>query len=147
MPSRLELYCSNYKQFEQTNDDFEKLSAENKQLRNDLIMQTPLAQNGQSALEANKQLTRKFEALLKDFKEFILNSDDVCKYCKHNQPCHGKKCECYVEGRDAQDEKGYTYDWQWTCEDFDFGTCPKLENTPCNGCIKHNMQGFEWRGE
>ena len=88
----------------------------------------------------------KFEALLKDFKEFILNPDDACKYCKHNQPCHGKECECYIEGRGAEDENGYKYDWQWSCEDFNFGECPKLENTPCNGCIKHNMQGFEWRG-
>ena len=124
----------------------EELIAYNKQLRNDLIMQTALAQNGKSAIEANKQLTKKFEALLKDFKEFMLHSDDICKYCKHYQPCLGKECECYIEGRGIQDEKGYTHDWQWSCEDFNFGTCDKLENTPCNGCIKHKMQGFEWRG-
>lgn len=91
-------------------------------------------------------LTEKFDALLKDFKEFILNTDDVCNYCKHNQPCHGKECEQYVEGKGAWDQKGYISDWQWSCEDFNFGTCPKLEDTPCNGCIKNNMQGFEWRG-
>ena len=33
---------------------------------------------------------RIFEALLNDFKEFMLNRDDVCKYCKHHQPCQGK---------------------------------------------------------
>ena len=87
-----------------------------------------------------------FEALLKDFKEFILNKDDACKYCKHNRPCHGKECECYVEGVGAWDKKGYISDWQWSCQDFRFGTCSKLENTPCNGCINNNMRGFEWRG-
>ena len=89
---------------------------------------------------------KNFEALLKDFKEFALNPDDVCKYCKHNQPCRGKECECYIEGREAWDHNGCKHDWAWSCEDFDWGTCPKLENTPCNGCIKHSLQGFEWRG-
>ena len=87
-----------------------------------------------------------FEALLKDFKEFILHHDDACKYCKHNQPCHGKECEHYVEGRDAWDHNGCKHDWQWSCMDFNFGECTKLENTPCNGCIKNYMSGFEWRG-
>ena len=96
--------------------------------------------------DENQQLTRKFDDLLKDFQEFILNTDDACNYCKHNQTCHGKECEQYVEGKGAWDQKGYISDWQWSCEDFNFGTCPKLENTPCNGCIKNNMQGFEWRG-
>ena len=92
------------------------------------------------------QLSEKFEALLEDFQEFIVNKDNICNYCKHNQPCHGKECDQYVEGKGAWDQKGYISDWQWSCEDFNFGTCPKLENTPCNGCIKNNMQGFEWRG-
>lgn len=131
---------------EQAANTLEKLSSENKQLRNDLTLQTVLAQSRLNTIEINKQYSKKFEALLKDFKEFILHSDDVCKYCKHNQPCRGKECECYVEGRGAEDKNGYTHDWQWSCEDFDWGTCPKLENTPCNGCIKHNLQGFEWRG-
>lgn len=124
----------------------EELIAYNKQLRNDLIMQTAMAQNGKSAIETNKQLTKKFEALLKDFKELMLHSDDVCKYCKHYQPCVGTMCDQYIKGRGLEDFKGYTHDWQWSCQDFEFGTCPKLENTPCNGCIKHNMQGFSWRG-
>lgn len=131
---------------EEAAETLKRLSDENQQLRNDLIMQTALAQNGQSVIETNKYLTRKFEALLKDFKEFILNTDDVCRYCKHNQLCLGKKCDHYIEGRGVEDKQGYKYDWQWSCEDFNFGECPKLENTPCNGCIKNNMKGFEWRG-
>ena len=76
----------------QAAETLEKLSAENKQFRTDLIMQMAFAQNRQSAIEDNKTLSRRFDALLKDFKEFILNPDDACKYCKHNQPCHGKEC-------------------------------------------------------
>ena len=89
---------------------------------------------------------RNFEALLKDFKEFMLHLGDVCRYCKHNQPCQGEECEQYTKGLGIENLNGYTHDWQLSCEDFNFGTCPKLENTPCNGCIKNNMSGFEWRG-
>ena len=87
-----------------------------------------------------------FEALLKDFKELILNSGDACEYCKYNQPCKGKDCEFYIKGTAAWDHNNREHDWQWSCEDFRFGECPKLENTPCNGCVKNNMCGFEWRG-
>ena len=124
----------------------EELIAYNKQLRNDLTMQTAIAQNGKSAIENNKHLTKKYESLLNDFKEFMLNPDDGCKYCKHHQPCKGKGCELYIEGREAWDHNGCRHDWTWSCEDFNFGECPMLENTPCNGCIKNNMRGFEWRG-
>jgi hypothetical protein len=31
----------------------------------------------------------------------------------------------------------------WSCEDFDFGTCKMLENTPCNGCFDNDLSGFE----
>ena len=98
----------------------EELIAYNQQLRNDLIMQTVIAQNGKSAIEDNKVLKRKYEALLNDFKEFILNPDDRCKYCKHHQPCLGKECESYVEGVGAWDMNGYYSDWQWTCKEFRF---------------------------
>ena len=44
-------------------DKLEELSSENQQLRNDLIMQTVLAQNGQSAIETNRQLVQQIVAL------------------------------------------------------------------------------------
>lgn len=107
-------------------------------------------ENAINALEKlnseNKQLTNKCEALLRDFKEFMLNRDNPCKYCKHNQPCKGEKCEAYIKSKDAWDHNGCKHDWEWSCEDFNFGECPKLENTPCNGCIKNNMSGFEYKG-
>ena len=126
--------------------NLEQLLAENKKLRNDLIMKTALAQNRQNIIENDKQLAKRFESLLKDFKEFMLDSKDVCKYCKHNQSCYGNKCELYIEGREAWGHKGCKHDWEWSCMDFTYGECPKLENTPCNGCIKNKMRGFEWRG-
>lgn len=131
---------------EQAANTLEKLAEENKQLRTDLIMQTALAQNRQTIIENDKQLAKRFEALLRDFKEVILHPDNTCVYCKNYQPCKGEECESYIKGRGVKDLKGYMFDWQWSCEDFDFGECPKLENTPCHNCIKNNMQGFEWRG-
>jgi hypothetical protein len=131
---------------EEAINTLEKLYAENKRLRNDLIMPTALAQNIQNTINNNKEFEKQFKVLLKDFKEFILNHDDVCEYCKYNQPCRGEKCDAYIKGKDAWDHNGCKHDWEWSCEDFNFGECPKLENTPCNGCIKNNMRGFEWRG-
>ena len=122
----------------------EKLLDENKQLHNNLIMQTVLAQNGQSAIETNKHLTRKINALLKDFKDVIIESEDICKYCKNYQPCEGKNCKDYVEGKGAWDNKHCYYDWVWSCQDFNYGECPKLENTLCNGCNRRN--NFVWKG-
>lgn len=125
-------------------DKFEELLSENEQLYNELIIQTALAQNGKSAIEINKQLKRKIDALLKDFNEVIIKSEDICKYCKNYQPCEGKNCKDYIEGKGAWDYKNCYHDWVWSCQDFDYGKCPKLENTPCNGCnFKNN---FEWKG-
>ena len=127
----------------QAADALEKLLAENKQLRNDLSMQTALAQNGQSAIETNKQLTKQLNAAVEDLKRALWD-DEVCSYCKYNYHCGDIKCDEYIEGVGMTDEKGNYYDWEWSCRDFDWGTCAKLENTPCNGCDlkKH----FEWRG-
>lgn len=95
-------------------------------------------------VDENQQLTEKFSALLKDFNEVIIKSEDICKYCKHYQPCYGKNCKDYIEGKGAWDDKHCYYDWVWSCQDFNYGECPKLENTPCNGCNFEN--NFEWKG-
>lgn len=127
-------------------DRLEQLSSENKQLRNDLIMQTALAQNGQSAIETNKQLTKQLNAAIEDIKKAI-NSDDVCSFCKRDASCQGEKCDKYIEGRGMKFENTDQYiDEKWTCMDFEYGTCPKLEDTPCNGCFENDMSGFEWKG-
>ena len=94
--------------------------------------------------DENQQLTEKFSILSKDFNEVIIKSEDVCKYCKHHQPCEGRNCKDYIEGKDAWDDKHCYHDWVWSCQDFNYGECPKLENTPCNGCNFEN--NFEWKG-
>ena len=121
----------------------EELIAEVKKLRSELIMQTALAESREINAQEYK---RQYGALLKDFEGLIINLKDSCEYCKHHQPCDGKKCEHYIEGRGVEDNKNCHYDWQWSCQDFNFGECPKLENTLCNGCIQNNMRGFKWRG-
>ena len=127
----------------QAADALEKLLAENKQLHNELTMQTALAQNGQSAIETNKQLTKRLNAAIEDIKN-VLWDDEICPYCKHYYHCNDTHCDEYIEGVGMTDEKGDYYDWKWSCRDFDWGTCTKLENTPCNGCDLINH--FEWRG-
>ena len=95
-------------------------------------------------VDENRQFTERFSALSKDFNEVIIKSEDICKYCKHHQSCEGKNCKDYIEGKGAWDDKNCYYDWVWSCEDFNYGECPKLENTPCNGCNFEN--NFEWKG-
>ena len=72
------------------------------------------------------------------------DSDDICGYCKHKIECKGQDCDDYCSG--TGDIDGKYPDWKWTCEDFDFGTCAKMESTPCNGCFENDCDGFEWRG-
>lgn len=85
--------------------------------------------------------------LERDLMELVMESEDICKYCKNNTECKGKDCEKYCEGKGGYGKDGQHFpDWKWTCEDFDFGTCPLLEDTPCNGCFENDCGGFEWRG-
>ena len=144
--SKSDMPFERYLMLTEVADALEKLSVENKQLRNDLIMQTALAQNGQSAIETNKQLAKRLNIAIEDLKEAI-NSDDICTFCKYDVFCQGEKCDKYIEGRGMTFEKtGQYIDEKWTCMDFEHGTCPKLEDTPCNGCFENDMSGFEWRG-
>lgn len=127
-------------------DEIGKLLSENKQLRANLIMQTALAQNEQSAIETNKQLTKRLNAAIEDIKKAV-DDEILCNFCKYDAPCQGEKCDKYIEGRGMTFKGAGQYiDEKWTCMDFDFGTCPKLEDTPCNGCFENDMRSFEWRG-
>lgn len=131
---------------EQAANTLEKLSAENKQLRHDLIMQTALAQNGQSAIETNKQLIKQLNTAIEDIKKAV-DDEILCNFCKYDAPCQGEKCDKYIDGKGMTFEKtGQYIDEKWTCMDFEYGTCPKLEDTPCNGCFDNKMNGFEWKG-
>ena len=84
------------------------------------------------------------QKLEEDFTELVMESENICSYCKNNIECEGKECKKYCEG--VGDVDGKFPDWKWTCMDFDFGTCFLLEDTPCNGCFEDNAKGFEWRG-
>ena len=91
--------------------------------------------------------SERYHKLSEDFEEVILKAEDICHYCKNKTECKDRECPMYCEGKGAYGEDGRHFsDWKWTCHDFDFGTCPLLENTPCNECFDNSYQGFEWRG-
>ena len=81
-----------------------------------------------------------------DFMELVTKSENICKYCNNDFECKSKECEKYIEGKGCWDANKCYHEWDWSCQDFDFGTCDMLENTPCNGCFDNNFKGFEWRG-
>ena len=89
-------------------------------------------------LTENEQMTQAIKCMSTD--------GDICEFCSNKVKCDGKKCEKYCEGKGGWGENGQHFpDWKWTCEDFDFGTCPLLENTPCNGCFDNDYSGFEFK--
>lgn len=94
-----------------------------------------------------EELLNKYDRLEADFIELVMKSEYICHFCQNNIECKGKECEKYCEGKGGYGQDGRHFpDWEWTCKDFDFGTCPLLENTPCNECFDNNHKGFEWRG-
>ncbi len=85
------------------------------------------------------------DAALRDLRSVIKHADDGCLLCAHYHPCAGKDCPQYISGTGATDKEGKEYpDFKWSCDDFEYGTCPAMENTPCNGCDFENH--WEWRG-
>jgi hypothetical protein len=81
-------------------------------------------------------LTRAFIDVLKHPRDV-----DLCSYCKNHVKCEGEKCPQFCSG--IGDAEGKYPNWRWTCEEFNFGTCPMMYDTPCNGCIGANFAGFE----
>lgn len=77
------------------------------------------------------------EAAERDLRSIIRQADDGCRLCAHHQPCRGKDCPNYIG--DKEDPR-----LTWPCDVFDFGICPPLENSPCNGCVFNNH--WKWRG-
>lgn len=70
---------------------------------------------------------------------------DLCEYCLHHIPCKGKECPKFIQG--VGDVEGKFPDFQWTCEDINYGDCPMLENTPCQNCFADMDSHFEWNGK
>lgn len=108
-----------------------------------------LAENGQSAIDTNQRLTTYISDLKTQcndvFVKLALKTNNICSFCKHNTPCKGKECDDYCEGKGLEDENGNYIDVSWTCEDFDWASCPKMIHTPCNKCGSYD--NFEWNGE
>ena len=84
--------------------------------------------------------------LLADLKDVLINNrDDPCTYCLYNHECEGKKCDCFMKGEGGINVKtGEKVDYKWTCMDFDYGTCKKLEETPCNECMSKPPYFSKW---
>ena len=120
-------------------------------LQEQLELQTALAQNGQSAIDTVILLTDKLRECNKE-KDLLQESitqiikqgvEDLCLLCKHYIKCEPKTCSDFISGDSVKDAKGNIIEWKWTCQDFNCGDCPKLENTPCYQCYKNDFSGFE----
>jgi hypothetical protein len=118
-----------------------------------LVKLSKLIENAESAQNAKAQLAARLIQLqaeltvaVEDIRELALNSEDTCQYCKYDKPCIGDICKCFIEGVGMTDNEGKYYNTKWTCMDFNYGECPMLENTPCNGCAQNDFKNFEWRG-
>lgn len=96
------------------------------------------------AADTIEQLSNSLETALSTIKNLLRNSAEACNYCKHYQKCEMEECPCYIYGDQVQNENGDTIDMKWSCVDFDYGTCPLLENTPCGSCDFDC--NWEWNG-
>lgn len=74
------------------------------------------------------------------------NCDDICNHCKNKIECKQKECDQYVSG-----DEGYIDNklvkFKWDCMDFDYGSCSKMENTPCYKCFENEYSGFVYNGD
>jgi hypothetical protein len=83
-----------------------------------------------------------------DIIKFLINAlktteYDMCSICKNYIECKKERCDCYISGTGARDHTGNDYpDFKWSCMDFNFGECTKLEDTPCHDCVS-GWLGFE----
>lgn len=92
-------------------------------------------------------LNQRDEAI-ETIKQLVKNNiSNICSLCSYNHKCEGKKCKDFIQGKGMQLIDTLEYiDEPWTCMDFNFGTCPTLEHTPCNGCIDNDFENFHWIG-
>ena len=104
---------------------------------------TMIAAAARKAFLEIEKLRKELEETKIERNMLAQKSDDPCSLCANHVKCDGKSCECYECG--VGDADGKYPNFRWSCEDFNFGTCRKLENTPCNGCIENNHAGFVWR--
>ena len=103
-----------------------------------------LAENGQSAMDTNKRLSKTLVMAIEDIKT-ALHKEDTCELCVHYIECKGKECEKYFEFNEAIDEKGNVIPWKGDCLELNWGDCPMQDDKPCKECF--HMDKFIWRGE
>lgn len=83
-----------------------------------------------------------------NYKELYIDmlkeyDDDLCGKCKNNpHVVCDKTCPDYVEGRGGTFNGRYV-NFAWSCLDFDYGDCPRLENTLCYKCFDNGFDHFE----
>ena len=83
--------------------------------------------------------------LKEDLKKVLVEGkDDPCFFCKHKINDCNEYCKHYVKGTGMHDEKGTYYDWDWTCMDWDFGTCDRLINSPCYNCLETDFSNWTY---
>lgn len=89
------------------------------------------------------------QKLLKDLRHILIDNteENPCDYCIHHIHCKSKQCVNYEEGFELENEQGKRYNMKWSCEDFDYGTCDRLKDTPCYNCIQENFQNWEYDGK
>ena len=88
-------------------------------------------------------LQKELEKVKKERDVLARKAEDSCTLCKNYIPCNGRNCPSFCEG--VGDAEGKYPDWKWSCQDFHYGECPVLENTPCFGCIQNGYKGFVWK--
>lgn len=92
----------------------------------------------------NKQLRKRLDASLKDMRTLVKNADNGCDVCAHHHVCAGKQFPEYIEGVGVKwSDESDIPNMRWSCMDFEFGTCPMLQDTPCADCDFEN--NWKWR--
>lgn len=83
--------------------------------------------------------------LKEDLKKVLVEGkDDPCFFCKHHFHGCNENCKHYEKGNGLLDEKNNYYDWNWTCMDWEYGTCEQLINTPCHKCFENDFSNWEY---
>ena len=79
--------------------------------------------------DVTKEMGELLKRAIEDIK-FMAEAEYVCEVCAHYVKC--QTCKHYDSLCDGLD--------------YEFGTCPTLVATPCNGCNFSKGTNFLWRG-
>ena len=72
---------------------------------------------------------------------------DLARIFRELSRCQGKAIGYQNEAQEffqkAKRKNNY-YDWNWTCMDWEYGTCEQLINTPCHKCFENDFSNWEY---